>query len=73
METFTIRLNNVTDAYYGFVVAVLTYINNKESRLAIVEEFMNNNPSASSSDILDFISGQDDFYEDAAYAHAEVC
>lgn len=73
METFTVRLNNVADSYYGFVVAVLTYVNNKESRLAIVEEFMNNNPSALSSDILDFISEQDDFYEDAAYAHAEVC
>ena len=34
---------------------------------------LNNNPSALSSDILDFISEQDDFYEDAAYAHAEVC
>lgn len=73
METFTVRLNNVADSYYGFVVAVLTYVNNKESRLVIVEEFMNNNPSALSSDILDFISEQDDFYEDAAYAHAEVC
>lgn len=73
MEIFTVRLNNVADSYYGFVVAVLTYVNNKESRLVIVEEFMNNNPSALSSDILDFISEQDDFYEDAAYAHAEVC
>ena len=73
METFTIRLNNVADSYYGFVVAVLTYVNNKESRLAIVEEFMNNNPSALSADILGFISEQDDFYEDAAYTQAEVC
>lgn len=72
METFAIKLNNVADSYYGFVVAVLTYINNKKSRLELVENYMNNNPSALSSDILEFISSQDDFYEDAAYANADV-
>ena len=72
MEEFAIRLNNVADSYYGFVVAVLTYVKNKESRLELVESFMNTNPSALSSDILEFISGQDDFYEDAAYAYADA-
>lgn len=72
METFTIRLNNVVDSYYGFVVAVLTYVKNKESRLEVVENYMNNNPSALSSDILEFISEQEDFFEDAAYAHANA-
>ena len=72
MEAFAIKLNNVADSYYGFVVAVLTYVKNKESRLEVVESFMNNNPSALSSDILEFISEQDDFYEDAAYAHADA-
>lgn len=72
MEAFTIKLNNVVDSYYGFVVAVLTYVKKKESRLEAVKNFMNNNPSALSSDILEFISGQDDFYEDAAYVHADA-
>ena len=72
MEKFAVRLNNVADSYYGFVVAVLTYVKNDTSRLAIVERFMDNNPSALSSDILEFISQQDDFYKDAAYANAEV-
>lgn len=72
MEEFAIRLNNVADSYYGFVVAVLTYVKNKPFRYGVVEEFMNNNPSASTSDILAFISEQDDFYEDAAYAHADA-
>ena len=72
MEAFTIKLNNVADSYYGFVVAVLTYVKNKESRLEMVEDFMNNNPAALSSDILEFISEQDDFYEDAAYAHTDA-
>ena len=72
MDVFAIRLNNVADSYYGFVVAVLTYVKNKESRLEMVEDFMDNNPAALSSDILEFISEQDDFYEDAAYAHADA-
>lgn len=56
MEDFAIKLNNVTDSYYGFVIAVLTYVNKKDSRLKAVDSFMNNNPSALSSDILEFIS-----------------
>lgn len=69
MEKFAIRLSNVPDSYYGFVVAVLTYVKKKESRFKVVEAFMDNNPYASTSDILEFISDQDDFYEDAAYAY----
>lgn len=61
MEDFAIKLNNVTDSYYGFVIAVLTYVNKKDSRLKAVDSFMNNNPFALSSDILEFISKQDDF------------
>ena len=72
MEAFAVKLNNIADSYYGFVVAVMTYVKNKESRLEVVEDFINNNPSALSSDILEFISKQDDFYEDAAYAHADA-
>lgn len=73
MDNITVRLNSVADSYYDFVVAVLTYINNKKSRLATVESFLEDNPSALSSDILEFISEQDDFYEDAAHVRADVC
>lgn len=72
MDAFVIRLNNVVDSYYGFVVAVLTYVKNKEARLEVVERFMDENPSALTSDILEFITEQPDFYEDAAYARANA-
>ncbi len=29
VEELTIKLNNVKDSYYGFVVAVLTYVKKK--------------------------------------------
>ena len=48
------------------------YVNKKDSRLKAVDSFMNNNPSALSSDILEFISKQDDFYEDAAFVDANA-
>lgn len=71
MEEFTIRLNNIKDSYYGFVVAVLNYVKGNNSRYDIVSTFMDNNPEALSSDILEFISGQNDFYDDIC-ANTEV-
>ena len=68
MKDLTIKLNNIKDSYYGFVAAVTTYVKNNPVRLRIVDEFIDNNPDASSSDILSFISEQPDFYDDAAYA-----
>lgn len=73
MEEFSIRLNSVKDSYYGFVAAVLTYVKKKQSRYDAVTAFMDQNPNALSSDILEFISGQEDFMEDAACARVEVC
>lgn len=72
MEELTKKLNNVNDSYYGFVAAVLTYVKKKNSRLKKVEKYLTENPSALTSDILEFISNQEDFYEDAAYTHIEV-
>ncbi len=31
MEEFTKRLNNIQDTYYGFIVAVLTYVKKSPS------------------------------------------
>ncbi len=72
-ERLTKKLNSVPNSYYGFVVAVLTYVKKKQERFDKVESFIDNNPNASAADIWFFISKQDDFYEDAAYAKADVC
>ena len=71
MEEFTIRLNNIKDSYYGFVVAVINYVKGNRSRYDVVRTYMDDNPEALSSDILEFISGQKDFYDDV-YANTEV-
>ncbi len=72
MKDMTIRLNNISDSYYSFVCAVLTYVKNNPKRYEKVTKFLDNNPSALTSDVISFISDQDDFYQDAAYAEKRV-
>ena len=67
MEELIKRLNGVEDSYYGFVAGVVTYVKKKQSRVDAVNDYLDNHPDAVTSEILDFISRQDDFYEDAAY------
>lgn len=66
MDEMAMRLNKIEDSYYGFIAAVLTYVKKSENRMFVVENYMNQNPDAKSSDILSFISDQPDFYKDAA-------
>ncbi len=72
MEDLTIRLNTVNDSYYGFIVAVLNYVKKKQSRYNKVNDYLDSHPQALSSDILEYISSQDDFFEDAAYNQVRV-
>lgn len=58
------KLYDVSDSYPGFVKAVLNYVSRKTGRVEVVLEFIEVNAEALSSDILEFISNQDDFYED---------
>lgn len=73
MNEMTIMLNNVKDSYYDFVVAVLNYVKKKQFRMENVKDYLVKNPEASTSDILEFISNQADFYEDdAAFDQAKA-
>lgn len=63
MEEFAIALQKVSDSYDDFVIGVMAYVKKKPEHLDDVKKFMENNPKASSSDILKFISDQPDFFE----------
>ena len=67
MEEFVCLLNRVDDSYFDFVSAMIHYAEKKPDRLRRVLDYIKNNPNALSSDIIKFVSEQDDFYEDAAY------
>lgn len=71
MKELTNLLKNVSNSYDSFVSSVLTYAGKKKSRLEVVKKFVIEHPTANTSDILEFISNLDDFYEDAIYAEAQ--
>ena len=64
MEELTKKLIAVSDSYYDFVAAIRTYCMKKPERLKNVLRYMSENPKADTSDIIEFVSEQDDFYED---------
>jgi len=66
MEELTMLLNNVSDSYFDFVDSILDYAGRKKERLQVVLEFVKSNPSAKTSDIIEFVSNQADFFEDSA-------
>ena len=67
MEELVCLLNRVDDSYFDFVLAMIHYAEKKPDRLRRVLDYIKNNPNALSSDIIKFVSEQEDFYEDAAY------
>ena len=67
MEELKESLIGIEDSYYDFVSAILNYASKKESRCQAIKDFLNNNPNALSSDVVRFVSMQEDFKEDAAY------
>ena len=69
MEELTKLLNDVQGSYYDFVVAMLHYAKKKKSRLVILTDFIKKNKDLTTSDIIEFVSSQPDFYEDAAYTN----
>lgn len=65
MEQLIQRLNFIPNSYYEFVDSVIDYAESKESHLNLLNNFLDNNPSATPSDIIKFISFQTDFFEDS--------
>lgn len=71
-EELTKILNSISDAYYSFTLAVLTYVNNKPVRQEKIEKYLEENPDCRTDDLLEFISNQGDFYEDAVATLQDV-
>lgn len=57
------KLYKVSDCYSDFIKAVLNYVSSKIGRVDAILDYINKNTDATTSDILEFISNQDDFYE----------
>ena len=68
MEELVNLLNKVEDAYFDFVIAMVKYAEKKQSRKEALVQYLKNHSDATSSDVIEFVSEQADFYEDAAYS-----
>ena len=65
-------LLGVSDCYEGFIKAVLNYVNKSDKRFESVSEYLVDHPEALSSDILEFISDQEDYYDDMWAQYVKV-
>ncbi len=66
MEELTALLNGIEDSYYDFISAMLHYAKKKPSRLEALVSYIKEHPGIKSADVIEFVSLQKDFYEDAA-------
>lgn len=67
MEELTALLNAIDESYYDFVSAMINYAAKKPIRQKLLVDYIKNTPNLKSSDVVRFVSEQNDFFEDAAY------
>ena len=66
MKNLVMRLKNINGSYEDFVHGVINYVEKDRSHLKIILEYLDKNPSASTSDVIAFIASQPDFHEYSA-------
>ena len=62
-----VLLKDIPDSYYDFVTGILLYAKKKPERQETLLDFLKSNPTVSSSDVVQFVSSQPDFFEDSIY------
>ncbi len=65
MEKLTEMLNNVPDSYYDFVAGVLNYAKRSSNNLSKITTYIERHPGAGTSEILDYMLSQENYYEHA--------
>lgn len=64
MNELKMLLLNMEDSYYDFVEATLGYARTNEKHILLLVDYIKENPSAKTSDVIKFISDQPDFMDD---------
>ena len=60
------HLSCIPDVYDDFVYGVISYAMKNPVHIQVLHDYMNDNPDATSSDIVRFISMQPDFHDYSA-------
>lgn len=66
------RLAGISDAYPDFIIGILIHVSHKPSRIQTLLNYLDRNPNATSSDIVEFGSFQPDFFDDGRQADHRV-
>lgn len=66
MKELIQRLSAIPDTYDDFLLGVINYAKKDPSHIEILNDFMRNNPDATSSDVVYFIINQADFHNFSA-------
>lgn len=72
MDTLISRLNSIPNAYFEFIDSVADYAEIKPEHLTLLMGFLDENPAATVTDVLKFISDQPDFFDNEAEEDADV-
>lgn len=70
MKELEKMLLEIADSYEDFVRAILHYAGKSNDRLEKLLFFIGRNPGICSSDVVRFVSEQEDFAEDISYTKA---
>lgn len=63
MKKLTVLLNNIDGSYYDFVVGILQYAEESPSHIEAITRYITENHGCSTSDVVRFVSLQNDFFE----------
>ena len=63
MDELYAKLNAIPDAYFGFVMGIISYAKRKPECLNKVLQFLNEAKDPTSSDVVKFVMEQKDFHE----------
>ena len=63
MEELTKRLQSIDDSYFAFIAGVVAYARESNERVRKIIVFLDDNPNALSSDVLEFVMSQPDFID----------
>lgn len=58
------RLAGISDAYPDFIIGILIHVSHKPSRMQALLNYLDRYPNATSSDVVEFVSFQPDFFDD---------
>lgn len=72
MTNLVKKISEISDVYDDFILGVINYAKRKPEHVSILNEFIDNNPNSTTSDVVEFIVQQPDFHSYSAALNKKV-